>query len=127
VALAQQYGMAQPVDDLLYSDINGRLAGKIQSAQFLGRENVSGHACNQFAFKQANLSWRIWIEDGHKPVPWKLVVSYDTSPGRPQYALVVTEFETPIFMPDGEFKATVPDGAISASLTNLAGGSGGTP
>jgi hypothetical protein len=124
--LAQQYGMAQPVEDLLYSDINARLLGKIQSGQSLGREAVAGHKCNHLAFKQANLSWEVWIEEGLKPVPWRLVVSYDSSPGRPKYTLLITKLETPILMPDLEFKAKLPAGAVSASLTSLTGQAGGT-
>jgi hypothetical protein len=117
--LARKYGMAQPVEDLLYSDINARLAPKIQSGQFLGRENVTGHACNHLAFKQAGISWQVWIDAGDKPVPWKLVVSYDSAPSRPEYTLLITDFETPALMQDSEFKANLPDGAMSTSITAL--------
>ena len=119
--LARQYGMAQPVEDLLYSDINARLAGKIQAGQFLGREKVAGHTCNHVAYKQADLSWQAWIEEGDKPVPWRLVISYDSAPGRPKYTLLITKFETPILMPDEGFKAKLPDGAMLASMTSLTG------
>jgi hypothetical protein len=123
-ALARDYGMAQPVEDLLYADLNARLAPRIQSGQFLGQEKVSGRTCNHVAFKQAGLSWQAWIEDGDKPVPWRVVVSYDTAPGRPQYTLLVAKFETPLLMPDLQFRAKVPDGAMSASLLTLSGKSG---
>jgi hypothetical protein len=119
--LARQYGMAQPVEDLLYSDIDARLAPKIQSGQFLGREEVAGHTCSHLAFKQAEVSWQVWIDEGLKPVPWRLVIRYDSAPGRPQYTLLITKFETPIFMPDSDFKAKLPDGAVSASITSLTG------
>jgi len=119
--LAQQYGMAQPVEDLLYRDINERLAGKIKAGQFLGREKVGEHTCNHLAFTQANLSWQVWADEGGKPVPRRLVISYDSAPGRPRYTLLITQFETPLVMPDWDFKANLPDGAMSTGLLTLTG------
>lgn len=123
--LARQYGMAQPVEDLLYSDINARLAPKIQSGQFLGTETVAGHNCSHLAFKQADLNWQVWIDEADKPIPWRLVITYDNTPGRPRYTLLVTGFETPALMPDDGFKANLPDGAMSASVMSLIGQTGG--
>jgi hypothetical protein len=119
--LAKQYGMAQPVEDLLYSDINARLAPNIQAGQFLGRELVADYNCYHLAFSQPGVSWQIWIEEGNRPIPRRVVISYDNAPGRPQYALVVSNWETPLSMPDSDFKVQLPQGAVSTSMTTLTG------
>jgi hypothetical protein len=120
-ALATTYGMAQPGEDLLYSDINSRLAPKIQAGQSLGRETVAGHTCNHLAFTQAGVSWQVWVDAGDKPVPWKLVITYGSTPGRPRYALLITSFETPALMPDSEFMVTLPDVVMWTNFMTLTG------
>jgi hypothetical protein len=124
VTLARQYGMAQPVDDLLYSDLYGKLAGQIQTGQYLGKEKVDGKKCDHLAFTQLGVSWQVWIEEGRKPAPRKLVVTYDNAPGRPQYWIMINKWETPAFMGDRDFKAKLPDGAMSTSMTSLTGQAG---
>ncbi len=119
--LAQRYGMAQPVEDLLYSDIYGRLSGKIVSAQFLGAEDIAGHNCNHLAFTQAGLSWQIWIEAAGQPVPRKVVITYDSTPGRPQYTLTISQWGAPDGVPDSAFQVDIPPNAVPASLASLTG------
>lgn len=119
--VAQQYGMAAPGSDLLYSDVYAHLSSKIQAGQYLDEEYVQGHKCSHLAFTQANLAWQIWIGEGDKPVPWKVVITYASAPGRPQYQLLVTRWETPVIMRGADFEARIPAGAMSASMTTLTG------
>jgi hypothetical protein len=42
-------------------------------------------SCHHLAFSQETIDWQIWIEDGPRPVPRKLVITYKTEPGSPQY------------------------------------------
>ena len=119
--LSQKYGMAQPVEDLLYSDIYGRLMPKLQTGQYIGQEMMSGRLCHHLAFTQPGISWQIWIQGGDKPAPQKLVITYDTTPGRPRYSLWISTLEAPPSIPDSVFQAVLPDGAVSATLSALTG------
>jgi hypothetical protein len=115
-----QYAMAKPVDDLLYSDIYGRLAGKLQTGQYLGQDFSAGLLCDHFAYTQQGLSWQIWMEPGDKPAPRKLVISYDSAPGRPQFTVLVTNWDTRAEWPR-EFKVKIPPTAMPASVMTLTG------
>lgn len=118
--MAQQYGMAQPMGDLLYSNVYDRLAPKLKSGQFLGTEDIAGNLCNHFAYTQAGMSWQIWMDQGDKPVPRKLVISYDSTPGRPQYTLLITAWDTSVQRPQ-EFLVSIPQGARQVSVMSLEG------
>ncbi len=67
--LAQDYGMAQPAADLLYSDIYAKVLPKIKTGQFLGIGKIGGKTCDHFIYSQPNLSWQIWMDQGAEPVP----------------------------------------------------------
>jgi hypothetical protein len=118
--LAQQYGMTLPVEDLLYSDVYSRLAPMIQTGQFLGPDTVAGRVCNHFAYAQAGVSWQLWVDAGDQPVPRKIVISYDSTPGRPKCTLLVARWDAVLQGSDDEFKVTLPEGAVQASITMLA-------
>jgi hypothetical protein len=119
--LATEYGIAQPADDLLYSDIYKRFAPKIQLGRYLGPDTIADVKCDHLAFTQADANWEIWIEQSDRPVPRKLVITYEKEPGRPQYTLLITKWETPAAIPDSEFKIDLPANAASASVLSLTG------
>ena len=118
--IAQNYGMAMPVGDLLYSNAYARLSPKIQSGQYLGLDYIGDKQCNHFLYVQPGLTWQVWMDTADKPLPRKLVMSYTGKPGRPQYMITITKWDTRVEWPR-EFKADIPRGAVPANMVSLAG------
>jgi hypothetical protein len=50
-----------------------------------GRHTVDGIPCHHVAFSGETLDWQIWIEDGPRPLPRQIVITYKEEPGAPQY------------------------------------------
>jgi len=119
--MAQQYGLAQPADELLYSNLYAQLSGKIQTGQYLGTDWVGSHNCQHLAFTQFGVNWEIWIEDGIKAIPRKLLVTYVAAQGRPQYSMTITDWDTPALMWGADFNFSPPSNATSASMVSLTG------
>ena len=59
----------------------------------VGRHGVDGVPCHHLAFSQESIDWQIWIEDGPQPVPRKLVITYKTEPGSPQYVARLSNWD----------------------------------
>lgn len=118
--VAREYGIAMPLGDLLYSNVYARLSPKIQSGQYLGKTKVNGKDCDHFLYVQPGLTWQVWIDTGDKPVPRKLVIAYDTRPGRPQYTITVTKWDTKPQSPE-QFRADIPPNAVKANVMSLVG------
>jgi hypothetical protein len=78
-------GFSVPIADLLYSDPYAVLTENVESGFWVGRHAVDGTPCHHLAFSQEFIDWQIWIEDGPRPVPRKLVVTHKDDPGAPQY------------------------------------------
>ncbi len=119
--MAKQYGMAQPADELLYTNMYANLSGLLQTGQYLGKDWVDGHRCDHAAYTQLGLNWEIWMEDGSRPIPRKLVITYVGTPGRPQYVLRIKDFDTPVVMWGADYSGNPPSGATSTSMLQLTG------
>jgi hypothetical protein len=79
------YGFSVPIADLVYSDSYRTLIENVEAGFVVGRHRVDGVPCHHLAFSQESIDWQIWIEDGPRPLPRKLVITYKSEPGSPQY------------------------------------------
>ncbi len=83
--LYEVYGSSVPIADLFYADPYRTLIEHVESGFVVGKHSVNGTRCNHLAFMQEGIDWQIWIEDGPRPVPRRLVITYIDQPGEPQY------------------------------------------
>ena len=100
--LEKQYAIDLPLADLFYwgTERDGRAA--IQAATRVGVANVDGFVTDHFAFRQKDVDWELWIEQGARPVPRKLVITTTSEKSRPQHATVLNwdlsaKFEDQLF------------------------------
>jgi len=95
--LEKQYAIDLPLADLFYwgTDRDGRAA--IQAATRVGTANVDGFVTDHYAFRQKDVDWELWIEQGARPVPRKLVITTTSEKSRPQHATVLNWDLSPKF------------------------------
>lgn len=82
--LETHYGIYMPVVDLLRADPESVLVQNLQSATYVGLILVRGVPCHHLAFQTPDLDWEIWIEDGPRPLPRRLVITDKGVDGSPQ-------------------------------------------
>jgi hypothetical protein len=106
------YNFVVPLADFIHSDPYQALASKIKAGYYLGKSTIGGISTHHLAFSQEKIDWQIWIEDGKRPLPRKLVITYKNLPGSPQYSAIFSQWE---FNPLDEsiFKFTPPSNANS--------------
>jgi hypothetical protein len=84
---------APPLADFLYRDPYQTVRGNIQYGFDLGQNEVNGRNCRTLAFVEKDVDWQIWIENGPRPTPCKLVITYKTRPAQPQFAAVFKDWD----------------------------------
>lgn len=109
--LAGKYGMALPLADLVFADPYKTLAENVRSGQYLGVGYVFETKCHHLAFRQAAIDWQIWVEEGNKPVPRKIVITFKESPGHPQYTAFLSNWNLGAEAAEKAFAFTPPAGA----------------
>jgi len=87
--LEKRYAFDLPLADLFYWGTEHDGTSAIQRATRVGAANVEGFACDHFAFRQKDVDWELWIEQGGRPVPRKLVITTTTEKAKPQHGMVM--------------------------------------
>ena len=117
--LNEKYDIDVPAADLFSWDSGKMDPGAIKSASYLGVAAVDGHLTDQFAVRQADVDWQIWIERGSTPLPRKLVIVTTSDPARPQHTVVLRWNTSATFAPSVfDFKAPAGSHRIAIQRTD---------
>ena len=80
-----KYGVSVPLADIVYADPYDILIANVIAGRWVGRHSIAGVPCNHLAFIQESVDWQIWIEEGPRPVPRQVMITYKDEPGWPRY------------------------------------------
>ena len=104
-----KFGIALPLEDLFrWGDPSGgQRIEALKSAYEVGSATVDGVETDHYAFREADVDWEVWIQQGDQPLPRKLVIVDRTDPTRPTFTARLTWQVNPTFT-DADF-TFVPD------------------
>lgn len=106
--LAVKHNMVIALADIVQSNPYNTLKPMLRSGEYLGSGFVFDIKCYHLAFRQENVDWQIWIDQGENPVPRKLVITYKENPARLQYVAFFTKWDAAPVFPAGTFTFTPP-------------------
>ena len=105
----EKYGIALPLEDLFRWN-DGATADRIQNlraAYNVGPATIDGVATDHYAFREDNVDWEVWIQQGEQAFPRKLVIVDRHDPAKPTFIARLQWKLNPAFT-DADF-AFVPD------------------
>ena len=104
-----KFGISLPLVDLFrWSDgTNADRIKALKSAYKVGTATIDGAETDHYAFREADVDWEVWIQQGDQPLPRKLVIVDRTDPARPTFTSRLSLTVNPTFT-DADF-AFVPD------------------
>jgi hypothetical protein len=97
---SEQYGVTLPLEDLFTWSENDADAKVLTSAHFVGKTRVAGQDANHYAFRQPGVDWQIWIADGDKPAPLRVLIVAADDPARPKFQADLVWDTAPQFAAD---------------------------
>lgn len=81
-----KYGIKLPLEDLFrWNDTGNERIDQLKGAANLGRSMQGGIQTTHYAFREPEVDWEVWIQDGDKPLPVKLSIVDRTDPARPAF------------------------------------------
>lgn len=90
-AAYERYGLHIPLQDLFrWADPSQPDNTPLNEAMIVGPAKVNGIECDQYAFREGDIDWQIWIQKGDNPLPLKIVIVDRSNPDRPQYEARLT-------------------------------------
>jgi len=86
-AIYDRYGISLPLEDLFrWNDGDKSDLAALTSGFSMGTAMIDGVPTDHWAFRQGDFDWEVWIEQGDRPLPRKLVIVDRTDPVRPGYS-----------------------------------------
>ncbi|UOA08644.1 DUF2092 domain-containing protein [Methylobacter sp. S3L5C] len=80
-----RYDIDLPFRDLFSWGTDTADVAAIQSAIYIGPTKINDVPCDHYAFRNMDVDWQLWIQQGKTPLPRKLVITTKTEEGQPQY------------------------------------------
>jgi hypothetical protein len=114
-AAAEKFGVDFPLADFL-ADKPGQsfLSGAIYGTK-VNEVTIDGQECGHYFFAQPpGIEFELWTESDKASVPRRLVVTYRSLPGQPQFLATFSDWQLNVDAPDSEFVAEIPADATKA-------------
>jgi hypothetical protein len=86
-------GIIAPASDLVYKNAFERLTEDLTTAFVVGKAVVGNVRCDHIAFRNPEVDWQIWIQEGDKPLPRKFIVTSKKMIESPQFVVVLSKWE----------------------------------
>jgi hypothetical protein len=103
-----KFGISLPLEDLFRWGAGDEDRAKaLKSAYKVGTATIDGTETDHYAFREEDVDWEVWIQQGDQPLPRKLVIVDRNDPARPTFSTRLTWVVNPTFT-DADF-AFVPD------------------
>jgi len=80
-----RYGVTLPLQDLFSWGDPDALPQDLTSASHIGEVTIDGVLTDQYAFREGDIDWQIWIQQGDQPVPRKVVIIDRSAPTLPEF------------------------------------------
>lgn len=82
--LDDEYGIALPIADFLYSDFYAAQKEYIEYSEYIGRRKLFDRTYDQVLFTGPTANWQLWIT-AENPLPARFIATYFREPGDPEF------------------------------------------
>jgi len=104
-------GMRLPLAVLLMSRMPAEFESRVKTIDYVEKTSVHGAPAHHLAARADTADFQVWVADGDKPVPLRVVITYIKSPGQPQFWAQFSDWNMAPAVSDSTFTAQVPAGA----------------
>jgi len=104
-------GMRLPLSEMLSSKIAKSLPEKVRSAAYVERSSIAAIPCDHVIFYGETAVMQLWVAQGEKPLPQRVVITYIRDNGQPQFRAQFSNWDLAPAVPDSFFTFTPPPGA----------------
>ncbi|MGY2198043.1 DUF2092 domain-containing protein [Pseudomonas gingeri] len=116
--LNERYGIELPLADLFRWNSTTAAEVGIDTALYIGSEQVDGETCTHYAYRQPDIDWQLWVRDGDQPLPCRLVISRRDLAEQPRHS-VDFHWDLKRPSPASAFEFNPPAGALAVPLRAL--------
>lgn len=117
---AREYlDIVAPAGDLIYSNAFDILMDGVNRAFTVGPASVDGTVCDHLAFSAPGTDFQIWIQQGDRPLPRKMVITSRDVVNAPQFTIVLNGWDLNPDLSADLFHFEAPDDAVVIDFITL--------
>jgi len=103
--------MRLPLAEMLSSKLAQTLPNLVRDAAYVEKSYVAGIPCDHVAFRGDEADLQLWVAQGAKPLPQRVVITYTRIDGRPQFWAQFSSWNLAPAIPNSLFVFKPPAGA----------------
>jgi len=105
-----------PLHDFFTTNFFDSTQGAIVSGFYVGEVTLGKRQCHHLAFRLVDVDLQFWVEDGDRPLPCSIVITYKKAYGHPQFWANFDDWNLSPRASDKQFEFTPPEGAERLSI-----------
>lgn len=105
-----EFNLRMSIAGMARTDLYEMLTENIAKSSLVGLSRVNGQTCYQLLLEREQVNVQLWIQTGEIPLFRKMLISYKTEPGAPQWTAVFTQWDTSPDLRDSLFEFVPPQG-----------------
>jgi hypothetical protein len=103
--------MRMPLAIMLSTHVRTELPALIKSLDYVESTDLLGHATHHLAGSTDSVDFQLWIADGNRPLPLRVVIRYIHEPGQPQFWSEFSNWNTSPQLASSTFQLALPKDA----------------
>jgi hypothetical protein len=111
VYFVKDLGMQLPLAVLFVSQVPGEFKARVRSVDYVERTTIHGSPSHHLAVRTDMVDFQMWVADGDRPLPQRVVITYKQAKGEPQFWAEFSDWNLAPALDDSTFLAKPPDGA----------------
>ena len=115
-----QLGLPIPLGVLVSPKLTSEIVEGLVFAGVVGEEAIDGVRCDHLALRNEEHGIQIWVEQGAKALPRRVVITYEQESGQPQFRARLSKWDVAPTIPDSVFTFAPPVGAERIAFNSLA-------
>jgi hypothetical protein len=123
VYFVHNLGMRLPLAVMLLSRMPEELNQRVEFVKYVEKTATLGTPADHIAAKTPTVDFQVWIAEGDRPLPVRVVLTYKNAPGQPQFRAQFSDWDLDTKPLASLFTFTPPDGSkkipFAASLSNI--------
>lgn len=112
--LFENFNIKSPLANLLYTDLDKRLAPK-HKGYYFGTTQIDGKVCHHIGFTNEKKEFQVWIETSQTPLIRKFVIIDKSDKFKPR-STTILRWDTQPHFDENHFLFKAPDGAEKISV-----------
>jgi len=120
----EELGLEAPLMDMILSDASVGLIGPQDTVIYLtDKARVAGVDCHHIAIRGPETDVQVWVEEGDKPLPRKVMLTSKWAGGSPRFIANLAWLTEPELDP-GIFEFKAPEGSTNIGFVQHSGNEG---